>query len=363
MTKRVIFFITSLQSGGIENYLLRFIEEMGARFETITVFCKSGNGGQLEDEYLKFSNVRIVKHRIGYYSVSDYLFVDKLLRKNKFDTVCDFTGNFAGIILRCAKKNRIENRVVFYRNSSDRFESTWFKDIYNCFVKKLTLKFSTKILANSKAAMDYYFPGRWKYDNKFSVIYNGVNSARFLNKANNLRDQFEIPKGAFVIGHTGRYNPAKNHKTIVSVAIDLVRSTPNIYFILCGNGVRTNLGDEVNRMGLSDRIKLFENRSDIPTFLNTMDCYYFPSLTEGQPNSLIEAMVSGLPIVASDIRSIKETVPKCFHDHLIAPLDLNSAKKELLKVYNSQEQASTLKDWAIENFNSEKLFNKFYQQL
>jgi len=361
--KRIVFFVTSLQSGGIENYLLRFIRMFSTEFEKITVFCKSGQGGQLENQYLEFKNVSIVKRKIGYYSLNDYKYLHKFFSINDYTGICDFTGNFAGLIQLIAKYNKIDKRITFYRNSSNRFKGNRLKNLYNAFSNGLTYRYSTKILANSKAALDFYFPNKWIGKSKFSVIYNGVSANDFVNTNGDLRLELGIPQDAFVVGHTGRYNAAKNHRTILSVATELTRSFSDIYFIMCGNGVKINLSEEVNSKGLTEKIKLFENRSDISKFLNTMDCFYFPSLTEGQPNSLIEAMISGLPIVASDIAPIKETMPNSFHNSLVSPLDSDRAVLEILKIYNGHERRSGLKNWAISKFDASELFRDFYEQL
>lgn len=358
----VIFFVTSLQSGGIENYLLRFIGETFNSFSSITIFCKSGKGGQLEEQYKQYKNVSIIKHKVGYFSLLDHLFVYKLFKKNKYDTICDFTGNFSGLILKIAYKQKIKKRIAFYRNSSNRFAESFLRIKYDQWIKRLTFKYSTKILANSYAALNFYFSNQWEGNNKFMVIYNGVNSEQFINEPDDLREELKLPENAFVIGHTGRYNPAKNHSTILKVGKQLIKQENNIYFILCGNGVKDNLEIEIKKNNLEDRIILFNNRNDIPKFLKTLDCYYFPSITEGQPNSLIEAMVSNLPIVASDIAPIKETVPRDFHNNLIPPLSVEAAIEKILEIYNERTNPR-LQEWAIENFNSNRLFAKFLNQL
>src|SRR5690625_5447750 len=75
--------------------------------------------------------------------------------------------------------------------------------------------------------------------------------------------------------------------------------------ILCGSGVKENLLPVIQKKNLEKKIKVFENRDDIPRFLQTLDCYFFPSITEGQPNALIEAMIIGIPYISSNILLIK----------------------------------------------------------
>lgn len=359
--ENVVFFITSLQSGGIENYLLRFLKKYHNGFNRIIIYCKGGIGGQLEKSYREISNVEIVKKKVGFFNLLGFYRIGAFLKREKTDAVCDFTGNFSGFILLTAKVFGVGKRIVFYRSSEDRFAKNYFKSIYNNFMKKMVLRCATDILSNSIAAFDYFYPEIWNTDSRFDVIYNGIDASQFLSNYSHLRSQLSIPDNAFVIGHTGRFNPAKNHQTILKVAERVVKAYDDIYFIMCGNDVKSNLESTIVEKGLENKIMVFNNRNDIVSFLSTMDCYYFPSLTEGQPNALIEAMVAGLPIVASNIAPIRETVPEVLHPYLVPPLDEELAVERLLQIYN-QPLHFDVQSWAIKYFDSDKLFQQFYKR-
>lgn len=358
----ITFFVYGLDSGGLENYLLRFLQEKHAQFNNIYIYCKSGKDGQLRDQFLAIPNVVIVKSKIGHF---DYLGLKKIynfLKLHNISAVCDFTGNFSGLILMTAAKAGISKRVVFYRSSTDRFKKDILRQSYNTIMNMMVNRFATDILANSKTAMNNYFRGIWLDSPKFEVIYNGINAEKFLKNTGSLRSELGIPEDAYVIGHTGRFNPAKNHETIIAVAEILVERHKDIYFIMCGNGVKKNLYNLLSKKELTNRILVFENRQDIPQFLSTMDCYFFPSITEGQPNALIEAMLIGLPYIASNIEPIKETVFN--NKNLYNPYDIDSFISALEALYNARmSRVNDLQCQVIEKFNSEKLFNRFYNRL
>ena len=360
-----VFFVTTLDSGGLENYLLRFLEYKASEYKRIIVFCKGGKGGQLQEKYMSIPNVEIHLKQISFFNPKDYVYTYNFFVNNKIDSVCDFTGNFAGLVLYCAKKAGVSKRVAFYRGSDNHFEESKLRLIYNKFVKNLVFKNATNILSNSKTALNFFYPNKWENDKRFEIIYNGINPQPFIEEKENLRKEFNIPQNAFVVGHTGRYNVAKNHKTIMKVAIELCKKHDNIYFLMCGNGVKDNLQATVERESLSDKIILSNNRTDIPKFLKTLDCFYFPSISEGQPNALIEAMVAGLPFVASDIDPIKETVPKEFHPSLLPPYEITLAIQNIIKIKTNYKIRNKyiLKDWAVENFNAKVLFEKFKEKL
>lgn len=360
--QNIIFFVTSLESGGIENYLLRFLNDKKDNFNKIFIFCKSGRGGVLENEYKKISNVYIIKYKLGYLNPNKFPYLIQTILKNNINVLCDFTGNFSGLIMLLGKYYNVSKRITFYRGASDKFKKDIFRNSINVLLKYLTFKYSTDILSNSITAFQYFYPKVWNTNKKFSVIYNGIIHEEFSANLTNLRGEFNIPKDAFVVGHVGRYSYAKNHETIIKVAFELVANHSNIYFILCGRDVPKHYSTTILERGLQERILLFNHRNDIPTLLNTFDCFYFPSITEGQPNALLEAMVKNIPFVASEIDSIKETVPYWTYKFLVPPMSVSLAIEKILWIKENQPNLN-LSSWTIKNFDHKKWFDEFMNKL
>lgn len=362
-TLNVVFFVNSLDSGGLENYLLRFLKNKHEKFNRVYVYCKSGNGGQLEEYYNKLSNVEIIKEKLGFLDIFSYKKLGVFFKKNKVNIVCDFTGDFSGRVLNTARKYGVTNRVASYRSSQNFYKNSLIKTSYNLWVRSLVYKNSTYIVSNSKTALDFFYPQKWKIDKRFRVIYNGIDAQHFTNASSNLRKKFNISDEAYIVGHTGRFTPAKNHKCIVDVAENLIKKYNDIYFLLSGNGVAESLTPILKQKGLEKQFLVFENRSDIPEFLNTMDCYLFPSFTEGQPNALIEAMLVGIPCIASNIASIRETVDD-FSD-LYDPNDVEGFVAAIENLYKKNHGIRFRRNTkqVIDKFDAEVLFAQFYNVL
>lgn len=358
----VVFFVHSLNSGGVENYLLRFLQYKHSEFNKVYVYCKSGSGGQLESDYLYIPNVEVVKRKHSYFDLLSFKWMHQFLKSKNVSVICDFTGNFAGLPVTVAAFAEVQTRVVFYRSAMDAFRQSYSKKLYSKLVNYLTFKFSTAILSNSEAAFDCFYKVDWRKNCRFKVAPNGLNPDPFIQTIDSLRAELNIPNEAFVIGHTGRYNQAKNHQTILKVAFRLVRKYPDIYFLLCGNGVKENLSDLVLSEGLEKHILLFENRTDIPVFLNTLDCYFFPSTREGQPNALIEAMIMGIPFIASDIQPIRETVGD---NHSLYPaMDVDALATAIEKEYFDRRGRDTdLQQEIFKRFDYKERFDEFYEVL
>ena len=265
--KSVVFFVNDLNSGGIENYLLRFLNYFDGKIKP-TVVCKSGNFGELEEQYVKIKNIDLVMLKIGYIDPAKIIELYGFLKARNFDTVVDFTGNFAAFPLLVAKLVGINNRIAFYRGASNHFEKSKLKNIYNSFINRLVNQNATSILSNSKAALKFFFKN--SDDQRFQVIYNGIDADKFFNsKFKDLRVDLEIPSGAFVISHVGRFAEAKNHKAIIETAISLCVTNKNVCFILCGKGVDSQFKDLITKEKLNTQIKLLGYRNDVISILKS----------------------------------------------------------------------------------------------
>lgn len=360
---KILFVLTSLDQGGAETYLLRFLRYSGLK--NSHVLCKGKQGGDLEDRYKKVcENIAFIP--LDHTRTIAYFGLYKYIKAHKFTTICDFTGNFSGPVLATAYFGGIHKRLSFYRSSTDHFESSLPKHLYNKFMRAITLRFSTKIMANSQAALDYFYPKIKRQNERFMVIYNGLDTSDINTSSDsNMRSELGIPESAFVVGHLGRLCKSKNHDTIIQTALRLCSQHKNIHFVLAGRGVDTAYSSTIKHANLERQIHLLGYQNDVVKVLKTLDLFYFPSISEGQPNALIEAMIVGLPIIASNIKPIQETVPEYFIKYLICATDIDEAADKIEKLSKNSDLSEkyTLKEWATEHFDAKRLFNQFEKEL
>lgn len=361
--KNILFIITAPSSGGAETYLLRFLNS--TKIKKTCVLCKNSTSGELSESYRKVTKFAYVG-KLGYLNPIPYIKLIKFLKENNFDTICDFTGNFSAFTLMCGKIVNISKRIAFFRESRNQFEPTLFKKMYARMVTKLTNIYSTRILSNSYEALNHFYPNWERINSRYGVIYNGLDMDQLsaISKEE-MRKKLHINNESFVICHSGRYSPAKNHSMIIKCAEVLCKAHGDIIFVLIGRGIKEAIGDEIKKNRLENNILILGYRDDVLDVIKCADLFYFPSLNEGQPNALIEAMASDLPFVASDIPSIKETVPGDKINSLVDPYRLKDNIEVLESFYYNRDKLkdASCSDWAKENFNSKKLFNQFLNEL
>lgn len=363
---KIAFLIAGLNAGGIENNLLSFIKYL-KNVENIVIIVKNNNKGDLYYSYLE-TGVRIVFQKIGYFNFINWIKLFLLFRKEKYDIIFDYTGNFGGIPIFIGYIAGIKERIVFYARSSNAFKKNTFKLFYNKIMNLLVYYFSTKILSNSFHAIDFFFPYRKINDKRFDVIPNPINLKNFQSyypKAD-IRRLFNLPINKFIIGHVGRYNVAKNHKTIFSVAQLLRNYVSNVVFVFAGKGTDSaEFLSELDHYGIRDICYCYGTIDNVNLLYKAFDLFFFPSITEGQPTALIEAMVSGLPVVTSNIPSIKEIIPERGYQYLVSPENVHESLNLILAIITKKIPSNFLcyKKEIILKFNYNKPFKLFYNKL
>ena len=363
---KVIFIIPSFAAGGTQNYLLRFCKYTQNRFD-ITVLAHRKVENSLEADFHALE-LKVKYQSLGYFNLAKAYRFRSFLKENRFDTICNLQGNFAGLSLCLAQQVDIPNRVAFYRRSSPAFTQNFKNKLYFRFANKWVNNYATKILSNSEFAFKAFFPHLNTMDNRFHVIFNGVEKSLFEVSANvdSLRCQLKIPQSAKVICHVGRWDAAKNHQTIFKTAAILQNKIENVFFLFCGMQTDSKqfkaLLREYGIGGFSLGLGL---HGDIGKILKASDAFIFPSITEGQPNALIEAMMANLPVVVSDIEPLKVMFPQNTSLPFHPPLQASSFAETLKKILQDTNFAENFKfqAFAEARFNFSDRFEEFVQVL
>lgn len=147
-------------------------------------------------------------------------------------------------------------------------------------------------------------------------IYNGVDTGRFSpggDRAAGVAPDGFLPDDALVIGTVGRLAPVKDQRTLLAAFAELVRGeasrSERLRLVIVGDGeLRGELEQESRRLGIADQVWFAGDRGDVPQMLRTFDIFVLPSLGEGISNTVLEAMASGLPIVATRVGGNPELV-------------------------------------------------------
>jgi glycosyltransferase involved in cell wall biosynthesis len=361
---KILFVIPSVKSGGIETYLLRFLNYLRNSTDVV-VLVRNKNKEELFDSYQK-TGARIVFQPLGNFNPLRMIWYYCFFKENSFDVICDFNSNFAGQTMMISKFSGIKKRITFYRQSSHLFTNpSKFKIAYSNFLNRLVYKYSTDIFANSATGLMFFFKNEYSLDRRFDVIKNGIEIGEYITTGNEnkeqLRQMLGLPADKFIIGHTGRFTEAKNHYFLLDVAKKLIDIDSTLFFVLVGNNTY-KLTPYIEKLQISNHVHVSGYKRNIPEYLKAFDLYFFPSISEGQPNALIEAMVTGLPVVTSNIDAIVECLPQDGHHCLIDPYNVEATAQKIAEVKNNIS-LYTFREYAIDNFDSAIQFKNFKEKL
>ncbi len=162
-----------------------------------------------------------------------------------------------------------------------------------------------------------------------SQIYNGVDVERFCPATESQREilprEFASSE-QFIIGTVGRMQTVKDQTTLVRAFVQLRKVFPDVAscvrLVLVGDGpLRLEIQKVIQDEGLSPYVWLSGERDDIPDLMRAFDLFVLPSQAEGISNTILEAMASGLPIVATDVGGNSELVKQGDTGVLVPPKD------------------------------------------
>jgi sugar transferase (PEP-CTERM/EpsH1 system associated) len=168
-------------------------------------------------------------------------------------------------------------------------------------------------------ALEIGIPGK-----KIHTICNGVDLDRFSFKADKRTIRLEngLPQDAFIVGCVGRLDPIKNYESLIQILPGLIKDFPKISLLIVGDGPRYSALNELpQQLGIAHNVVFAGARDDVPLLLKAMDIFALPSLSEGISNTVLEAMASGLPVVATRVGGNIELVRDKETGFLVEPED------------------------------------------
>lgn len=217
--------------------------------------------------------------------------------------------------------------------------------------------FSTRVIAVSDGVRD--FLTRWEAVpcDKITVIANGVDDSAFrpatAAEKSAARRRFGLPPDAFVVGGMGRLAYEKNFSALP----ELARRFAGMVFVVAGSGPEDRaLKELAARLGVAARVIFAGAVRDRPEFYHALDVFILPSLHEGLPMALLEAMASGVPVLASRLEGIAAAVEENGEGLLAAAGNVEELSEKLSRLAENPalrvELAAAARTKAIERYSA-----------
>ncbi|MBI4709035.1 MAG: glycosyltransferase family 4 protein [Candidatus Portnoybacteria bacterium] len=390
--KKVLFLITQSVSGGAQKYVFDLAKNLPASEYEVAV-AAGGNGellSRLETAGVPcFRLKRLVRPISPFCDILAYFEIKNLLKKWRPD-VLHLNSSKAGVLGSLAAKN-LPIKVIYTVHGAV-FEAafSWLSKKLFLWLEKWTAKYKHKIICVSENDKQLWLKYNVAPEEKLVAIHNGINlNIDFLTKEEARRKLFEKTSSAppfiksgvggistaeekelFLVGTIAYFYPEKNLDLLIDAAA-LIFGAPKlkdkkILFLFIGSGQQeNNLKLKIKNLKLGNKVLLIGSIPKAHEYLKALDVFVLPSLKEGLPYTILEAMAAGIPIIASNIGGIPEMISDNHNGFLISPDDAETLAERILQVLENKELTQRFSQNSLEkvkNFSLEAMVEKTKKQ-
>lgn len=225
---------------------------------------------------------------------------------------------------------------------------------------------STFVIANSQAVRDFLVREDCFDPSLIRVVRNGVDCEKFAIAVRSRERLFpNLPREAKLIAVVANMNVAtKGHLDLIHAAVEVCREYPETIFLLIGDGAeRPGIERMAGELELRDNILFLGRRNDVPLVLACCDLSVLASWAEGLPNSVLEAMAAGLPVVATRVGGTPEIIEDEVSGLLVPPRNSHELAQAILRLLGDPKFAQRLARAARERVHLQFSFERLLSEL
>lgn len=316
---KILLVITKAEIGGAQTFVLSLAK--GLKSKGVQVAVAAGKGDFLPNELEKYNipffylnNLKRSKNPLAVFSF--IIELRKLIRRENFDVVhFNSTNTLPGVF--AAKLIKKKTLTVFTVHGLSILHPEYkaskiLKIIFKAYFK-FFLNYIQRIIFVSE--YDSVEAAKQKLTNRGEVIYNGLEMPLdyFLSKDEARLELEKITsknlKGKYLIGSIGRLAEQKHYDFLIKNWSEIKKIKPDSKLIIIGEGAERKKYEEmIKKYNVFEDIFLPGEKKDASRLLKGFDLFILPSIYEGLSISLIEALFSGIPVLASDVGGNREVI-------------------------------------------------------
>lgn len=333
---RILLLVTLSEWGGAQHVVYLLATHLRARYD-VTVGCAPGGElvRRLRQDGVPVVEIPGLRRLPTPWQDARVLWrLYRLMRRGSFDLVHAHSTK-AGLLGRLAA-NLVHVPAVLFTAHGWAFTEgrAWWKRRILALYERLMAALTTKIICVSRHDRELALCFGVARPQKLVVIHNGLVAERFAEiDREQVRSRLGIGE-APVIAFVGRLAVPKDPMTLLVA----VKEVPAAQLLVVGDGpLRMDVERAIERDRLHDRVSLLGERSDVPEILAAADVFVLSSLWEGLPLTIIEAMMAGLPVVATRVGGVPELVEDGLTGFLVPPKDPQALSKVLRRLVEDRD--------------------------
>ena len=360
---RVMQITHDLAIGGLQQVVVNICKTINGEKFDVSVLCLRTLGEFASElEEMGINVFQIPQSRKG----ADYLAfleIAKLLKQEKIDVVHThntqpFTDGTLAALLSGVKTIVHTDHARSFPDKKRYMLAEWVMS--NFAFKVVGVSGHT---SNNLIKYEHISPRR------IVTIPNGIDGAKFnidIDKKTKRRE-LQINENGPVIGLGVRLSEQKGIKYLLQAMPEIINSFQDISLVIAGKGeLESSLKRQAAALGIEKNVFFIGPRLDMPELLKLFDLYVLPSLWEGLPMVLLEAMAAGCPIVATDVGGNNKAIKNNFNGSLVSAGDPELLATEIVQVLSKNElkQKYILNSFEIFNKNfSAEIMTRKYEKL
>ena len=331
--------------GGAERHLLTLMELLDKEYFTpeLLCLCQGPFAASCRARGITTHEV-IMRHKLDLGTVEP---VRRLIREQNIGLVHTH-GARANLVARIAAHQEGVPIVTTFHSVLRYDYQSWWEAFMARVLTRLTNGLTAFFIAVSGAVKEDLMDMGVAAD-RIRVIYNGLDLSGLVPEigAVEVRARLQLPPEGRVVATVGRLHPVKGQVYFLEAAASLSASFPDVVFMMAGEGPeRPVLEQRIKELGLTERVVLtgfYPHTSDL---YPVMDVFCLPSLMEGMPLVVLEAMHFGVPVVAARVGGVPEVVQDGETGLLVPPENSEALAEGIARLLQERELAAELAERA-----------------
>lgn len=221
-------------------------------------------------------------------------------------------------------------------------QGDWRVSLYN-WVDRSVLRYADRIVTVSDSMTRLLVQQHHVPRGKIRLIHNAVQlDAAGHSEEADVRARHAISPHAKVVGVIGRLSPEKGQLVFLKAMKIAIQACPDVRALLVGDGEdRASLEQYVRDNGLTDYVVFANYRDDVTEYYRILDLLVLPSISEGLPNVVLEAMSCGVPILATSVGGVPEILDGT-NGALVLPGDSDALAQRMIELLRNDSLRATL---------------------
>jgi glycosyltransferase involved in cell wall biosynthesis len=345
MRTRLMHIVQS--PGGVERYISMLLKYMGSsKYEQIIVCSYDYKKENFKNLVNHFENVEMIRKVSLGRDLIAVLKVRKLINKYKPDIVYMHSSK-AGAIGRIANIG-IKNKTIYNPHGwAFNMDCSPKKKKFYIEIEKVLAKSTDLIIAISDAEKKVAMTSKICKPDKVKVILSGIDIEEYSNwdksESNITKESLDIPSDSFIIGTVGRISHGKAPDTFVKAAAEIKKYIPNAFFIIVGDGEdKEGIQSLIYDLNLDKDFLITGWVNNVLEYVGLFDVGMLLTRWEGFGLALAEYMVSGVPIIATNVGAIPELIIHDVNGILVEIDNIQEIKNAAVKIYASKQLRNKL---------------------